>query len=410
MLAGRYLRGRRKEGFISVISVLSLIGITLAVGTLIVVMSVMNGFRAELVDRIVGVSGHINAISIDRKFEDYDEVARRIRAVPGVVRAAPLVEGQVLSTGPGNSLGVLVRGVRQSDLLTLDRVAVNPEQALGSLQDFGSGNGIAIGQRLAFKLRVGVGDKVTLTSPRGPATPFGTVFPRSKTYNVDYIFKAGWSHYDEAIVFMPLEEAQLFFLKEKHVDAIEIMVATPQDLTGYREDIEAAAGRPLLLTDWQQDNITFLGALKTERMVMFLILSLLIAIASLIIVSGMVMLVKEKRPDIAILRTMGMTSGSVLRVFFMCGATLGLVGTSAGVILGLLFCYYIDTIADFVELLMGRDPFPEDVYILSRLPAQVHTEDVLMTVGIALTLSFLATLYPAWKAARLDPVEALRYE
>ncbi|MCI4662790.1 MAG: lipoprotein-releasing ABC transporter permease subunit [Neomegalonema sp.] len=410
MMAGRYLRGRRKEGFISVISVLSLIGITLAVGVLIVVMSVMNGFRAELVDRIVGVSGHINAISLNRQFDDYDAVARRIRAVPGVVRAAPLIEGQVLATGPGNSLGVLVRGVRQEDLMTLDRVAQNPEQSSGSLSQFNEGHGIAIGQRLAFKLRVGIGDKVTLTSPKGPATPFGTVFPRSKTYRVDYIFKVGLSQYDEGIVFMPLEEAQLFFLKEGRVDGVEVMVANPEDLTGYRSEIEAAAGRPLLLTDWQQDNLAFLGALRTERMVMFLILSMLIAIASLIIVSGMVMLVKEKRSDIAILRTMGMTSGAVMRVFFMCGATLGLVGTAVGVALGLLFCHYIDPIADFVGFLMGRDPFPEDVYLLSRLPAKVHTEDVLMTIGIALSLSFLATLYPAWKASSLDPVEALRYE
>ncbi len=409
MLASRYLRARRKEGFISVIAALSLLGIALGVAILIIVMSVMNGFRAELVSKIVGVNGHLMVMSRLNDFQDYREIADRIRAVPGVTRAAPLVESQAFASAPRNSAGVVVRGVTKEDILTLEKVSVNPEFSMGSLSDFEGDRGVAIGQRLAFKLGLSVGDSLTLITARGKTTPFG-VLPSKKSYTILYIFKVGMSHYDEGVVFMPLFEAQRFFNKNGGVDAVEVMVATPERLAGYREDIQVAAGREVLIGDWQESNRSLIGALKTERTVMFLILSFLILIASLIIIAGMIMLVKEKGKDIAILRTMGMSKGGVLRVFFMCGASIGLVGTGAGVMIGLLFCGYIDPIANFVSFLANGDVFPEDIYILSKLPAQVHAEDVFMTVGISLGLSFLATLYPAWRAARLDPVEALRYE
>ena len=409
MLAGRYLRARRKEGFISVIAALSLIGIALGVAILIIVMSVMNGFRAELVSKIVGVNGHLMVMSLTNDFTDYREISERVRAVPGVTRAAPLVEAQAFANAPRNGTGVVVRGVSKEDLLTLEKVSVTPETSFGSLSEFQGDEGVAIGQRLAVKLGLSVGDNLTLISPRGATTPFG-VMPRKKSYRILYIFKVGMSTYDEGVVFMPLFEAQKFFNKNGSVDAIEVMVATPERLAGYREDIEAAAGRQIFIADWIESNRSLIGALKTERTVMFLILSFLILIASLIIIAGMIMLVKEKGKDIAILRTMGMSRGAVMRIFFMCGASIGLVGTVAGVALGLLFCSNIDHIADAVSFLANGDVFPEDVYILSKLPAQVHTEDVVMTVGIAIGLSFFATLYPAWRAARLDPVEALRYE
>ncbi|MEO1329188.1 MAG: lipoprotein-releasing ABC transporter permease subunit [Pseudomonadota bacterium] len=409
MLAGRYLRARRKEGFISVIALLSLIGIALGVATLIIVMSVMNGFRAELVGKIVGVNGHFTVRTVAEPFRDFDAVAERVRAVPGVTRAAPLIEGQAFASTARNGLGVLVRGVRRSDLLTLENVAVTPEFSLGSLTNFEGDNGVALGQGLALRLGVTVGDTITLISPRGSVTPFGVV-PKRRSFEVLYIFKVGMANYDAAVMFMPLEQAQTFFNRNDTVDAVELMVATPEDLSGYREEIAAAAGRSVDLDDWQRANQSLMGALKTERTVMFLILSLLIVIASLIIISGLIMLVKEKGPDIAILRTMGMSRGGVLRVFFMCGATIGVVGTTIGVALGLAFCLNIEAIQGLVEYLANGEVFPDDVYILSKLPAKLHLEDVGFAVGISLGLSFLATLYPAWRAARLDPVEALRYE
>ncbi|MGD1869616.1 MAG: lipoprotein-releasing ABC transporter permease subunit [Neomegalonema sp.] len=405
MLAGRYLRARRKEGFISVIAGFSLVGIALGVATLIIVMSVMNGFRAELVSKIVGANSHLTILPAAPDFDDYEEVSSRVRAVPGVTRAAPLVEGQALAAGPRGSVGVIVRGLSQSDLLTVENVAVTPEESLGSLTAYGQTDGIAIGSRLARKLGVTVGDSVTLLSPRGASTPFG-VAPRKKDYEVLYIFKVGMAQYDEAVMFMPLDEAQAYFNKPGTVDAVEVMVATPNELEGYREDIEAAVGRPMLIGDWQQANRSFLGALKTERTVMFLILTLIILVAALNIISGLIMLVKDKGADIAILRTMGLSRGAVMRVFFMCGASIGFVGTLAGVVLGVVFCLNIDVIQDWASYLANGDVFPENVYILSKLPAKLHTEDVIMTVSIALGLSFLAPLYPAWRAARLDPVAA----
>ena len=410
LLAGRYLRARRKEGFISVIAMLSLIGITLAVAVLIVVMSVMNGFRAELIDKIVGVNGHLIVSPIERSFDGYEEVARSIRTVPGVTRAAPLIEGQAFATSARGGVGVMVRGLAKADLLSLEEVSVSPEDSVGSLANYGAGaDGVAIGAGLARRLAVTVGDTVNVISPQGSVTPFG-VAPKRRAYEILYVFKMGMSNYDDVLMFMPIEDAQTFFNRAGSADFVEVKVATPDRLDGYQEDIEAAAGRPISVTTWQESNGVFIGALETEQSVMFLILSMLILIASLIIVSGLIMLVKEKGPDIAILRTMGLSRGGVMRVFFMCGAAIGVLGAVLGVGLGVIVALNVNDIKEFIEANTGARLFPSEVYLFSNLPSRLDWGDVGFTIMITLGLSFVATLYPAWRAARMDPVEALRYE
>ncbi len=408
-IAWRYLRARREEGFISVIAFLSLLGIMLGVATLIIVMSVMNGFRAELIDKIVGVNSHITVLPQGRKLNDYERVSDAIERIPGVTRAAPVVEAQVFASSPAGGSGAIVRGLRPADMLTLDGVSVEPERSRGSLNSFASGRGVAIGEGVARRLGMAVGDSVKLISPRGASRPFGVV-PRSRSYDVIYIFKTGMFGYDDAMMFLPLSEAQNFFNRAETADAVEVTVATPDKLDGYAVDIEAAVDAPVTVTDWKQANSGIIGALKTEATVMFVILSLLILLAALIIISGLVMLVKEKGRGIAILRTMGLSRGSVTRIFFLAGATIGVVGTIMGVGLGVAFTLNIQEIKAGVELVLGVKLFPENVYGLSSLPARLLLEDVILTVSVALGVSFLATIYPAWRAARLDPVEALRYE
>jgi lipoprotein-releasing system permease protein len=419
LLAGRYLRARRQESFISVISVLSLIGIALGVATLIIVMSVMNGFRAELIDKIVGINGHLAVSSVfSAGIEDYDETADIIGDVPGVRMAAPLVQAQAFVSGPRNGIGALVRGMRQEDLLQIKGVGIQNEGIdafpIGSLAVFNADMGVAIGSLMARTLGVSVGDKVEVLSPKGRATPFG-VLPKRKSYPVTYIFQVGMHQHDSYVLYMPLAEAQTHFGRTTSqgmsiVDQIEVFVATPDTLETYRSDIRDALGQSVQIRDWKEANGILIGALKTERTVMFLILTLLILIASLIIISGLIMLVKEKTSDIAILRTMGLSRGSVVRVFFMCGATIGAVGTFFGVVLGVLITLNLKSIKEGIDYLFGYDVFPSKVYIFNELPARLMMEDVFLTVSIALGLSFLATLYPARKAAKLDPVEALRYE
>ena len=409
MLAGRYLRARRKEGFISVIAMLSLLGITLAVAVLIVVMSVMNGFRTEFVSKIVGVDGHMTVQPFDRSLEGYEETARKVRSVAGVTRAAPMIKGQAFATSRYGGVGVLVRGMSKADLLGVEKVAVSPERSAGSLANFGVADGIAIGEGLANKLGIGVGDTMNVISPQGSVTPFG-VAPKRRVFEVIYVFKIGISWYDNALVFMPIKDAQTFFNRPGGADVIDVQVATPDQLDGYTEDIRATAGSDLSIRTWMDENGTMIGALKTEQSVMFLILSMLILIASLIIISGLIMLVQEKGPDIAILRTMGLSRGGVLRVFFMCGATIGLIGVVVGVSLGVLVALNISDIKEFIEAQTGTQLFPSEVYLFSKLPSRLDWNDVGFTVLITLGLSFVATLYPAWRAARMDPVEALRYE
>jgi lipoprotein-releasing system permease protein len=411
MLAGRYLRAKRSQGGVALISVISFIGIMLAVAVLIIVMSVMNGFRSELLGRILGFNGHafVTGAVLDRP--DRDQVIARIARVPGVIQVAPIIEAQAIAMGPAQISGAIVRGVRPQDLAATPLVAGNLQR--GSLKGFGQGeyggDMLVVGDRLAQSLGVRPGDNLTLISPSGGATAFGGT-PLQKTYVVGATFSAGMSQYDQAYIFMPLAQAQLFFGRETSVDAIEIKVKNPDQAPAMKPAIARAAGPGALVTDWTQRDTSFWGALKVEHNVMRLILMLLVAIAAMNIISGLVMLVKNKGRDIAILRTMGASSGSILRIFFMSGAMVGVLGTAAGLALGCLISVYIDPIQSFVEWATGQAVFSSDVYFLSRLPAKVDWREVALITFWALAMSFVATLPPAWRASRLDPVEALRYE
>jgi lipoprotein-releasing system permease protein len=406
MLAGRYLRTRRREGVVSVIAGFSFLGIMLGVATLIVVLSVMNGFRKELLEKIVGINGHVFIAPIDSPLTDYADVAERLSKVVGIRRAVPFVEGQAFASSPYNGSGVLVRGVRGSDLAKIEPVANNIRQ--GAIQDFDKGGGVAIGKRLAETLSLQIGDTITLITPRGAATPFGTA-PRIKGYPVTAIFEIGMSEFDSAFVYMPLAEAQSYFNRENDVNVIEVFLDDADRVDEARQSIEMAAERPVALTDWRQRNRTFFGALEVERNVMFLILTLIVLVAALNIISGLIMLVKDKSSDIAILRTMGATRGAIMRVFLITGASIGIVGTIAGFMLGLLLALNVETIRQIIGRLTNTNLFPAELYFLSRLPADVNASEVVTVVGMALILSLLATLYPSWRAARLDPVQALRY-
>ena len=409
ILALRYLRPRRKEAFISVIAVFSFLGIMLGVATLVVVMAVMNGFRVQLLDMILGINGHIIVQPIESDLTDYDEVAKRITAVPGVKAAIPIIEGQALASGAttGGS-GVLVRGIRGPDLLGMEKVSGSVEDSAGLL-DFDNSGGVAIGTGLASSLGVSVGDKVTLISPRGAITPFGSS-PRIKSYPVVGIFQIGMSEYDSTYVFMPLSEAQLYFNSPDAAQAIEVYLNDPDQVGALRGAVEEAAKRPVFTTDWRMRNVTFFNALQVERNVMFTILMLIVLVAALNIISGLIMLVKDKGRDIAILRTMGATRGAILRVFFITGASIGTVGTLAGLAIGTLICANIESLREFVTFITQTEVFSPELYFLSTLPAEMDPAETTAIALMALGLSYLATLYPAWRAARLDPVEALRYE
>jgi lipoprotein-releasing system permease protein len=407
MLSLRYLRARRKEGFISVIAGFSFLGIMLGVATLIIVMAVMNGFRKELVSKILGLNGHILIQPIEAPLTDFAAVAERVMGVPGVQLAVPLVEGQALASSPFHAGGVLVRGMREEDLKRLPGIGRNIK--FGTLDGFDEGQGVVIGKRLADNLSIRVGDQVTLVAPRGAVTAFGTT-PRIKPYKVSAIFEIGMSEYDNVFVFMPLGEAQAYFNRQQDVTAIEVFVDNPDAVDRYRMLINGAAGRPIFLVDWRQRNATFFNALQVERNVMFLILTLIVLVAALNIVSGLIMLVKDKGHDIAILRTMGATKGAVMRVFLITGSSIGVVGTLVGFTLGLLVCWNVEEIRAFISWLTSTELFSPELYYLSRLPADMDSRETASVVIMALALSFLATIYPAWRAARLDPVEALRYE
>ena len=407
MLSLRYLRSRRREGFISVIAGFSFLGIMLGVATLIIVMAVMNGFRKELLDKILGLNGHLLVQPIESPLTDWEVVSDRISKVPGIRLAAPIVEGQALASSPFNAAGVLVRGIRSADLNKLTSIAKNLKQ--GTLEGFDTGQGLAIGRRLADQLSVRSGDNITLVAPKGAVTPMGTT-PRIKTYKVAAVFEIGMSEYDAAIVFMPLPEAQLYFNRAGDVTAIEVYTTNPDRIDNFRRLVTEAAGRPIFMIDWRQRNATFFNALQVERNVMFLILTLIILVAALNIISMLHMLVNAKRRDIAIMRTMGTTQGAVMRIFVITGAAIGVVGTLAGFLLGLVICLNVESIRQFLSWLTATELFSPELYFLSRLPAQMDAGETTAVVIMALTLSLLATLYPSWRAARLDPVEALRYE
>ena len=408
MIALRYLRARRAEGFVSVISGFSLVGIALGVATLIIVMSVMGGFRKEFLASILGFNGHITVTSAGGPLPDYDAMTARLKAVPGVVRAAPIVDGQVMATQNGANTGVYVRGMRPADLATLKSVAEGSSK--GALALFDQEDTVIIGDGLARKLGIRRGGSITLIAPRGDVTPFGTT-PRVKTYAVAGTFKVGNSLYDSAFVFVPLDEAQSFFnLGDTAVTGVEVMVQRPDDDMAMLPAVSQAAGPNTRLVPWQDVDSSFMQAIQVESNVMFLILSLIILVAALNIISGLIMLVKDKSSDIAILRTMGATRGAVMRVFLIAGMSIGVTGTFLGFVLGVLFCQNINAIKDGVSALTGTPLFDSTIYFLSKLPAELDPWQVTSVVVMALVLKFLATLYPSWRAARLDPVEALRYE
>jgi lipoprotein-releasing system permease protein len=407
MLSMRYLRSRRREGFISFIAAISFLSLMIGVAALIIVMAVMNGFRKELLDKILGLNGHLLIQPIDSALTDWDPVAARVAGVPGVRLAAPVVEGQALASSPFNANGVLVRGIRGADLARLGSIASNILS--GTLDGFDQGAGIAIGERLAETLGLTVGDKLLLLSPKGSVTPMG-MMPHIKNYKVAAIFKIGMSEYDAAFVFMPLKEAQAYFNRSGDVTAIEVYVDNPDHVLGFRRLIEHAAGRPIVMIDWRERNKTFFGALQVERNVMFMILTLIVLVAALSILSALTMLVKDKAQNIAILRTMGATQGAVMRVFLITGTAIGVIGTATGLVVGTVFCLNIENLRQVLSWLSGTDLFPPDLYFLSKLPAEMDIGETVAVVVLALTLSFLATLYPSWRAARLDPVEALRGE
>ncbi|MBZ0149719.1 MAG: lipoprotein-releasing ABC transporter permease subunit, partial [Pseudorhodoplanes sp.] len=397
---------RRKEGFISIIAGISFVGIMLGVATLIIVMAVMNGFRKELLDKILGLNGHLLIQPLESPLTDWKEVAERLSGVKGIRLAAPIVEGQALASSPFNASGVVVRGIRAADIEKLS-IAKNLRQ--GTLEGFDEGQGLLIGRRLGDQLSLRAGDNLTLVAPRGAVTPMGTT-PRIKTYKIAGVFEIGMSEYDSAFVFMPLPEAQAYFNRSGDVTAIEVYTDDPDRVQNYRRLVTDAAQRPIFMVDWRQRNATFFNALQVERNVMFLILTLIVLVAALNIISGLIMLVKDKGRDIAILRTMGATQGAIMRVFLITGAAIGVVGTILGFVVGVIVCWNIETIRRFLSWLTSTELFSPELYFLSRLPAQLDTGETTAVVVMALTLSLLATLYPSWRAARLDPVEALRYE
>ncbi|MBB3591614.1 lipoprotein-releasing system permease protein [Rhizobium sp. BK529] len=408
LVAWRYLRARRKEAFISVIAGFSFVGIMLGVATLIIVMAVMNGFRTELVSRILGINGHMIIQPVDGPFTDYADLVKKFEAVPGIKMALPLVEGQVLaSSQTGGSTGALVRGTRAEDLSKLKTVSDNIKS--GDMVGFAAGDGVLVGTGMADQLGLRVGDLITLTSPEGDVTPMG-VNPRIKSYKISGLFKIGMSEYDSSIIYMPLEESQLYFNADGLVQSIELFVNNPDDIDNLKPKVEEAAGRQILITDWRQRNQTFFSALEVERNVMFMILTLIVLVAALNIISGLIMLVKDKGSDIAILRTMGASAGAIMRIFFMTGAAIGIVGTIAGVLLGVLVCVNIESIRQFFSWVSGTVLFDPQLYFLSQLPAEMDISETVSVVVMALTLSFIATIFPAWRASRLDPVQALRYE
>ncbi|MBU1306959.1 MAG: ABC transporter permease [Alphaproteobacteria bacterium] len=435
IIAGRYLRARRKEAFISVIASLTMVGVAIGVATLIVVMSVMNGFRAELLTKILGLNGHFTAYPIEREFTDYKETIASLQKIEGVDFAVYFVEGQVLASGKGSSTGVTVRGMDEENLKKLKLLYNSAEQ--GGWDQWDTSKGVAIGYRLAQTLGVSLGDQVTIITPNGAMTPFGTT-PQIKSYPVNVIFDLGMVEFDSFFMYMPLEPAQDYFklvdevLKPGQgpldplasdaeidaayervgkVSAAEIFIHDPDDVAVMRQRLQSdPSTRPLVLTDWQQRNETFFSALQVERVVMFTILSMIILVAAFNIISSLIMLVKDKSSDIAVLRTMGATRGAIMRIFSITGTTIGVIGTMSGVVIGLVVAANAESLRAFLSNTLGVAIFPPEIFYLSSLPSKTDPYEVTVVICLSLGLSFLATLYPAWRAAQYDPVEALRYE
>ena len=410
MVAGRYLRARKGERFVSIIAIFSLIGIALGVATLIVVTSVMSGFQVELVSRILGVNGHISIEAYaGQKLDNYQPLTTQIRAIPQVASATPVLDGQaLLSTEGGGARGGLVRGISQDDLRALH--PISDHIIAGSLTEFTGDDAIAIGVGLATTDRLRIGDSLTVISPEGAATAFGTI-PRVRAYKVVAIFDAGLNDYNTSVVFLPLPAAQVFFQKPGAVTGIEIRLHDPDQVNSVGRNLTPLLqGRPVYARDWRHANDTIIGVLQVQKDTMFIVLGMIVLVAAFNVVSSLIMLVKDKRADIAVLRTIGAGSSAVMRIFLMCGAFVGVSGTLIGTIIGVLFCHNIVAVQHFVEHITGGRVFDASVFMLTELPNTIDWTDVAQVVALGLILSLLATLYPSWRAARTDPVEALRHE
>lgn len=407
MLALRYLRARKAEGFVSVIAAFSFLGIMLGVATLIIVMSVMNGFRGELIDRILGLNGHLNVYQQGSPLYAYDTFMAQIKSVDGVTSVAPVVEGQVLITANNVASGAIVRGYAPDYMQK--KPLLSKSMIRGKLSDF-SGDAVAIGDKMAEKFGIDVGDTITLMSPKGKSSPFGTI-PRTAQYRVAMVFDVGMYEYNAGYVFMPLDSAQRFFqMPDGSVSLLEVISTDPAKVDTIKDALSVVLNGSAGVYDWRDSNASFFSALQVERNVMFLILTLIILVAAFNIISSMIMLVKDKGRDIAIMRTMGAFRGSIMKIFMLTGASVGILGTCVGSVLGISFALNIESIRQGIQSMTGAKLFPDEIYFLSKLPAKVDWTEVVVVIGLAVVLSVLATLYPAWRASRLDPVEALRYE
>lgn len=404
-LASRYMRPRRTEGFVSVTAGFSIAGILIGVAALIAVTSVMNGFREELFSKTMGLNGHAVAVKIGEPFTDYEQTAERVLRAPNVTAALPLIEGQVLVSGSQSGFGAFVRGVSEKSVKSVPLVAQNVIG--GTLDGFDQQNGIAIGVGIANTLGVTVGNSITLISPRGAQTPFG-VTPRVKSYPIRAVFELGQSAYDKSVIFMPLPEAQRFFNKRGEVDLLEIFVTNPDEID--TASIRQAGGTGLQVSDWRQRDSMYASMLVVERNVMFVILSLIVLVAVFNIIAGLLMLVKDKGRDIAVLRTMGATSGAIMRVFLIAGASIGFIGAALGLLFGLILSWNIESIRQALSWVFGINLYDQSVYLLSKMRAEIDPVEVAVIVITAFVLAVLATIYPSWRASRLDPVDALRYE
>jgi lipoprotein-releasing system permease protein len=407
MIALRYLRSRRREGFVSVIAGFSFLGIGLGVATLIIVMAVMNGFRQDIMSRILGVNGHVDVAGVTYAIDDYDEKVGRLKAIPGVASVSPLITGQVMATANGITGGALVRGLPGLDLFEKDWIS--DHIIGGSLSPLIAGDGIAIGSGMARRFDLKAGDQVTLISPKGNVTAFGSV-PRMRSFTVGAVFNVGMSDIDSSVVFMPLPMAQIYFKYPNSVTNIELYLENPDDARAVARLVRGELGQGHRVLSWEETNATFFTALQVERNVMFLILTIIILVAVFNIISGLIMLVKDKGRDIAILRTMGATQGMIMRVFLIAGASVGVIGTLMGFGLGLLVCDNIEAIRQGLMRVTGTELFSPEIYYLTQIPAQMDWNETIAVLLMSLFLSFAATLYPSWRAARTDPVEALRYE